>query len=72
MPYDKERVARRLKSLRADKGWEQKDLAREAGVSIDVVASAETARRGMNLDTAYDIAEALGCSLERLVCREEG
>lgn len=71
MPYDKERVARRMKSLRADKGWDQSDLAREAGVSLDAIASAETARRGMNLDTAYDIAEALGCSMERLVCRDE-
>lgn len=71
MPYDKERVARRMKSLRADKGWDQSDLAREAGVSIDAIASAETARRGMNLDTAYDIATALGCSMERLVCRDE-
>ena len=27
MPYDKERVARRLKSLRVDAGMEQADLA---------------------------------------------
>ena len=43
MPYDKERVARRLKSLRVDAGMEQADLT-----------------------------EALGCTLEQLVCRDEG
>ncbi|MEG0504282.1 MAG: helix-turn-helix transcriptional regulator [Raoultibacter sp.] len=70
MPYNKERVARRLKSLRADIGWDQSELASESGVSKNVIASAETARTGMNLDTAFDLTEALGCTLEQLVCRE--
>lgn len=71
MPYDKERVGRRIKSLRTDKGWDQNDLAKAAGVSKDTVVSVETARCGMNLDTAYDIACVLGCSMERLVCLDE-
>lgn len=71
MPYDKERVSRRLKSLRADLGWDQCDLAERAGVSKDAVVNAENARTGMNLDTAFDLTEAMGCTLEQLVCREE-
>ncbi len=70
MGYDKDRIARRLKSLRADKGWEQDDLARESGVSKAVIANIETARTGTSLDTAFKLTEALGCSLEQLVCRE--
>lgn len=71
MPYDKERVSRRLKSLRADLGWDQADLAKAAGLSKDVVVNAETTRTGMNLDTAFDLTEAMGCTLEQLVCRDK-
>ena len=44
MPYDKERVARRLKSLRVDAGMEQADLAEASGVGLGTIASAETCR----------------------------
>lgn len=69
--YDKERIARRLKSLRADKGWDQDMLANRAGVSKSAIASCESQRTGLSLDTAYKITEALGCTLEQLVCRDE-
>lgn len=71
MAYDSERIARRLKSLRMDKGWEQADLARESGVSLAAIASCESCRTGMRLDTAVKLADALGCTLEQLVCRDE-
>ena len=70
MPYDKERVACRLKSLRQDKGWKQTDLAKKSGVNVCTIAAIETARTGTGLDTAYDLTQALGCSIEELVCRE--
>lgn len=70
MAYDKERVARRLKSLRMDKGWDQETLAKESNVSLGTISSIEIARNGMSLDTACKLTDALGCSLERLVCRE--
>lgn len=59
MEYDKYRVARRLKSLRVDKGWSQDDLARESDVSKAMIANIETARSGMGLDTAFKITGAL-------------
>jgi transcriptional regulator with XRE-family HTH domain len=70
MSYDRERIARRLKSLRADKGWSQEDLANASGVPLNTIRSAETTRTGMNLDTAYKLTEALGCTLDVLVCRD--
>ncbi len=68
--YDRERMARRVKSLRADKGWDQGQLAENAGVSKDTVVSVETARRGIGLDMTCALADALGCTLDELVCRE--
>lgn len=68
--YDRERMARRVKSLRTDFGWDQLDLAKKAGVSKDTVSSIESARRGATLDTAVALADAFGCTLESLVCRE--
>lgn len=70
MGYDKERIARRLKSLRADKGWDQDDLARKSGVSKAVIANIETARSGTGLDVAFKLTEALDCTIDQLVCRE--
>lgn len=72
MAYDKERVARRLKSLRTDKGWGQEELAERSGVPLNTIRSAETARTGMNLDTAFKLTDALGCTLDALVCRDGG
>lgn len=68
--YDRERVGRRIKSLRVDKGWNQRQLAKKANVSLDTVVSAETARRGIGLDIACALADALECPLDQMVCRE--
>lgn len=70
MPYDKQAVARRLKSLRADKGWDQQKLADEIGVDKSTIAHYELGDTCMGLDKAYAITEAFGCTIDRLVCRE--
>ncbi len=68
--YDGERMARRVKSLRADLGWDQEKLAEEAGVSKDTVCSVECGRRGVTLNTIVALADALGCeSVDELVFR---
>ena len=69
MSFNKEKIARRLKSLRADKGWDQSDLADAANVSRDSIARYETAEVGMGLDTAIKLADALGCGLDTLAVR---
>lgn len=68
--YDRERMARRVKSLRADRGWDQDQLAEHAHVSKDTVVSVETARRGIGLGVAVALADALECPLDQLVCRK--
>lgn len=69
--YDRERMARRVKSLRMDRGWDQAELAERSGVSKDTVVSIENARRGATLDTAVALADAFECTLESLVCRNQ-
>lgn len=69
--YDRERMARRVKSLRADKGWNQKRLAEESGVTLDTIVSVETARRGIGLDIAVALADAIECPLDQMVCLDE-
>jgi transcriptional regulator with XRE-family HTH domain len=72
MAYDKAAIARRLKSLRADKGMDQETLAALSGVSVGSIARYEIGKTVMQLDTAVAITNALGCSLEKLVCRDDG
>lgn len=68
--YDGERMARRVKSLRVDKGWDQQQLADVAKVSKDTVNSVENNRRGVTLNTIVALADALGCeSVENLIFR---
>lgn len=69
MPYDKDRVAKRLKALRMDRGMSQEDLARASGVSKNSIARYEISCNSMGLSAAYDITAALGCTLDQLVCR---
>lgn len=69
MCIDLDRMARRVKSLRYDKGWTQADLARESGVGLSTIACVEQGRNCPGLDTASDIADALGCTLDVLACR---
>jgi transcriptional regulator with XRE-family HTH domain len=69
MPYNKERVGNRLAALRKDKGMTQEELAKASGVSLNSIARYETADTSMGLDAAFDLTEALGCTLDQLVCR---
>lgn len=70
MSYDRTLVARRLKSLRAEKGMQQSDLSRVSGVSVSSITRYETEAHDMGLDVAYALTEALGCTLDQLVGRK--
>lgn len=69
MPYDKTRVGLRLKSLRVDRGMSQRDLAEASGVSLNAIARYEIGDSGMGLDKAYDLTQAMNCTIDELVCR---
>lgn len=71
MPYDQAGVSKKLKSLRDNKGWTQSDLAKQALIPEGTISAYETGRIGMSLDAAFKLTEALGCTLECLVCRDD-
>jgi transcriptional regulator with XRE-family HTH domain len=71
MAYDKSRVALRLKSLRIDKGYDQKRLSELSTVPIGSIQSYEDGTSVMGMENAVKLANALNCSLDRLACRAD-
>lgn len=71
MGYDKTRVGLRIKSLRIDKGYDQRQLSNLSAVPIGTIQSYENGTRVMGMENAVAIADALGCSLDRLACRTD-
>lgn len=66
--YDSDKVAHALKVGRAKARMDQQALADAAGISKDSVARYETGLNTPRLDTAFDMAVALGISLDELAC----
>ena len=69
MAYDKKRVGLRIKSLRTDKGYNQEALSKLSKVPVSTIQSYEDGTSVMGMENATRIADALGCSLDRLACR---
>ena len=53
-----------LRSLRAERGWSQQDLAQLLEVSRQSVNAIETGRYDPSLPLAFKIAELFGCAIE--------
>jgi transcriptional regulator with XRE-family HTH domain len=65
---DDRRVGRSIRVLRARRGWRQKDLARAAGVSRQLVSKVELGKVALvQLGAVRVIVEALGCRFELFV-----
>lgn len=69
MAYDKKRIGRRIKSLRIDKGYNQDDLSKVSSVPVATIQSYEDGTSVMGMENATKLADALGCTLDRLACR---
>lgn len=70
MTYDKKRIGKRIASLRIDNGLSQEELASEVGVSNSAITRYETGQSTPSLETGYKLAVRLGCTLDRLTCRD--
>jgi len=57
----------RLKTLRAQRGWSLKQLAERAGVSAGMLSEVERGAKNPTVRLAYEVAQALGCSISELV-----
>lgn len=69
MAYDKEKVGRRIKSLRIDKGYTQEKLSKLSSVPAPTIQSYEDGTSVMGMENATKLADALECTLDRLACR---
>jgi transcriptional regulator with XRE-family HTH domain len=63
----KERMAARLKALRARRGMTQEQLAAKSGVGRSHLARLETGRQDPTLSTLERLARALGVKVGRLL-----
>lgn len=68
MSYDARAIARRLKGLRTERGLDQAELSSASGVSVNLIQQYESAQAVMRLDAAKNLANALDCSIDELLC----
>jgi|CXWL01.1.fsa_nt_gi transcriptional regulator with XRE-family HTH domain len=61
------RLAKRLKQLRAQQGLTQATLAERAGVTLGYIGRLEIGRHDPQLSTLYKLAKALRVSIAELV-----
>jgi transcriptional regulator with XRE-family HTH domain len=59
----------RLRQLRRERAWSQRDLARQSGVSQDTITRLETGQREAQPRTMRRLAEALGVEPRELMKR---
>lgn len=56
-----------IKRLRLEKGWSQKRLAEEAGLSQSFIHSVETGEKSPTIRSIRKIAKALGVPVEKII-----
>mgnify|MGYP003471838059 FL=1 len=62
----RELFARRVKELRAKRGWSQDELAAQSGLHRSYVGIIERCEKSATLDTVERIAKALGVDVGEL------
>ncbi len=60
-------LARRLRELRAERGWSQDVLAAESGLHRAWIGSIERAERNMGIDNLDKLAKAFGLEVWQLL-----
>ena len=71
MPFNAEFFARQLKVKRAERGWNQNELAEASGVSLGTIARYEMCANKPSFETICDLADALECSTDDFWERNE-
>jgi len=64
-------VGKRIKQMREAKNMTQDELADKSGVHRVTIAKYETMDIGMTLESAKRIADALGCTIDDLIRKED-
>jgi transcriptional regulator with XRE-family HTH domain len=60
-------VGERIRQRRKQLGWTQDELGRKAGISKGFLSNLENSMRSVGAEKLYDIARALGVSLDHLM-----
>lgn len=68
MALDYRDLGKRIKAKREDRKMTQTELADKADLSTQHVSNVENARSKIGLEKLIDIANALDCSVEELIC----
>lgn len=58
--------ARRVRALRAERGWSQDELAAQSGLHRSYVGTIERCEKSATLDTVERIAKAFGVEVSEL------
>ena len=67
---DYKTVGQRIRTVRLQKKLTQEKLAEAAGVGITHISHIETGNSIPSLQVTVDIVNALGCSMDELLCME--
>ena len=62
-----QRLAAKMKTLRAERSWSQEELAHQAGVHRTYVSGVERCVRNPTITMVARIAAAFGCTVGELV-----
>lgn len=60
------KIAKKIKSLRVEKGWSQEQLSEMLGKNPNYIAFVESNRRGISLPVLYKVAEIFKIELKEL------
>lgn len=63
----RETIAKRMRELRAEKGWSQEDLAAAADLHRTYIGAIERCERNVSIDNIEKIARALEVSVSTLL-----
>lgn len=72
MPYKPNTLGKRIAELRERRGMLQKELAKQAGLSVSFLSEVENDRRVPGSETLLKIADVLGASLDYLLRGRSG
>jgi len=59
----------RIRELRLEKGWKQKELAAMLNTTQQAIGHYETGERGIDADTICKLCDVFGCTADYLLCR---
>ena len=66
-----ENVMNRIKHLRIEKGWQQKELADKLHVKANTISRYENEQLGLDADLIINLCNVFGCTADYLLCRSD-